>query len=63
MDEAEKGAVTVHLHGSGFKSGSKVTLSLENASDLNQGGLQPEFISANELRIDLPTKYFVYDGK
>lgn len=62
-DEAEKGAVTVHLHGSGFKSGSKVTLSLENASDLNQGGLQPEFISANELRIDLPTKYFVYDGK
>jgi hypothetical protein len=62
-DEAEKGAVTVHLHGSGFKSSSKVTLSLENASDLNQGGLQPEFISANELRIDLPTHYFVYDGK
>jgi hypothetical protein len=62
-DEAEKGAVTVHLHGSGFKSSSRVALSLENASDLEQGGLQPEFISANELRIDLPTQYFVIDGK
>jgi len=62
-DEAEKGTVTVHLRGSGFKSSSRVALSLENASDLEQGGLQPDFISANELRIDLPMQYFVIDGK
>jgi hypothetical protein len=62
-DEAEKGTVTVRLHGSGFRPSSRVTLSLENARDLDQGGLKPEFISANELRIDLPAQHFVIDNK
>ncbi len=62
-DEADKGTVTVRLHGRGFKPSSRVTLSLENARDLDQGGLKPEFISANELRIDLPSQYFMVDHK
>lgn len=62
-DEAEKGTVTVRLSGSGFKPTSRVVLSLENATDLDQGGIKPEFISDSELRIDLPSDQLLIDRK